>query len=269
MATNSSLHHSNARTSKTKPTTSHGEAVITQRKTVADQVYLDLRSRLIAGTYLPAQKLTLRALAQEFGTSMMPVRDAVKRLGAQGGLQINANRTIQVSAPSSEEFEEMLKIRMALEGLACESAVKRMRDTEIAKIRQIEQRFEREALRLRPNPEMLSKINRDFHFGIYRASKMPQLLDLIENLWVQVSPVLSLAIRYTAQGLTLRDAQRHHIRLVESITKRDTARARLALVADIKEAGDLILRSGLLRQYDRTASPEGTNASRTRQHRLR
>lgn len=248
---------------------SHTGSVTSQRKTVADDVYLELRSRLIAGAYLPAQKLTLRALAQEFGTSMMPVRDAVRRLSAQGGLQINANRTIQVNAPSSEEFEEMLKIRTALEGLACENAVKRMRDTEITRIRQIEQRFERETLRLRPNPEVLSKINRDFHFGIYRASKMPQLINLIENLWVQVSPVLSLAIRYTAQGLTLRDAQRHHTRLVESINKRDSIRARQALIADIREAGELILRSGLLRQYDRTSSSEGSNPSTARRHKLR
>ena len=236
-----------------------------QRTTVADEVYQKLRSRLIAGMLVPAQKLTLRGLAEEFGTSVMPVRDAVRRLCAQGGLQLNTNRTIQVNAPNSLQFEEMLKIRIALEGLACESAVKRMKDAEISRIRQFEQRFAREALRLRPNPEVLARVNRDFHFAIYRASHMPQLISLIENLWVQVSPVLTLAIRHTAQGLTMRDSMRHHTRLIESISKRDAVRSRQALMADIREAGDLILRSGLLGQYDDRKA--GENAGR-RQHRI-
>ena len=236
----------------------------TQRKTVADDVYQHLRSRLIAGTLAPGQKLTLRGLALEFGTSMMPVRDAVRRLCAQGGLQVNSNRTIQVNAPNRHQFEEMFKIRIALEGLACENAVKRMKDNEISRIRQFEQRFEREALRLRPDPAVLARLNRDFHFALYRASQMPQLINLIENLWVQVSPVLTLAIRHTAQGLTMRDSMRHHTRLIESIGKRDATRARQALVADIRDAGDLILRSGLI------GEPENiTRGSTGRQYRIR
>lgn len=236
-----------------------------QRTTVADEVYQKLRSRLIAGTLVPAQKLTLRALALEFGTSVMPVRDAVRRLCAQGGLQLNPNRTIQVNAPDSHQFEEMLKIRIALEGLACESAVKRMKDAEIARIRQLEQRFEREAVRLRPNPEVLARVNRDFHFAIYRASHMPQLVNLIESLWVKISPVFTLAIRHTAQALTMRDSLRHHTRLIESIGKRDATRARQALAADIREAGDLILRSGLLAQY---GDRKTRDVFDRRQHRL-
>src|SRR5690554_2027134 len=106
----------------------------TKRTTVADEVYQTLRSQLIAGAFAPGQKLTLRGLAEQFGTSVMPVREAVRRLTAQGGLQINPNRTIEVRAPTSEEFDEMLKIRSALEGLACENAVKRMRDSEITRI---------------------------------------------------------------------------------------------------------------------------------------
>lgn len=237
------------------------------RTTVADDVYQKLRSRLIAGAYLPAQKLTLRGLAQEFGTSVMPVRDAVRRLVAQAGLQVNDNRTIRVSAPTSEQFDEMLRIRVALEGLACETAVRRIRDAEISRVRQLAQRFEREALRLRPNPEVLARINRDFHFALYRCSRMPQLLEMIESLWVQVSPMLTLAIRHTAQGLTRRDALRHHTRLVESIERRDPVKARQALVADIREAGELILRSGFLGQYV-TLDREALVDSGRRQHRL-
>lgn len=217
---------------------------------VADQVYAGIRTKLITGAYAPGQKLTLRAVAHEFKVSMMPVRDAIKRLAAQGALQLNPNRTIQVMAPSQEQFEELLKIRAALEGLACEHAVKSMKETDINKIRLIGQRFEKEALRLRPNPESLAKMNRDFHFSIYRACKMPQLIAMIENLWVQLSPTLSLGIRHTAQGLTLRDAQRNHVRLIDSICKRDATRAKQALVADIREAGELIVRSGVLHQFN-------------------
>lgn len=239
----------------------------TPRQTMADSVYSKIRAQLIAGLRLPGEKLTLRGLASEFETSVMPVREAVRRLCAQGGLQLNPNRTLQVSAPTSQQFEEMLQIRAVLEGLACESAVQRMRDSEINRVRQLGQRFEREALRLRPNPETLARLSREMHFAIYHACQMPQLIKLIENLWVQTSPMLTLAIRHTAQALTMREALRTHKRLIENIEQRNPGRARQAMVASIRESAELIMRSGLLLQFDKPLTAQRPAATH-RQHKL-
>ena len=81
--------------------------------TTADHVYTKLRMLLLTGALQPGQKLTLRALAEQFGTSVMPIREAVRRISAEGGLQTLANRTIRVSAPTAQQFAELVRIRCA------------------------------------------------------------------------------------------------------------------------------------------------------------
>lgn len=239
------------------------------RTTVADDVYAKLREQLITGTRQPGEKLTLRALAEEFKTSVQPIREAVRRLNAQGGLFIHPNRTISVSAPNHDQFEELLQIRAVLEGLACENAVRHMRDSDIQRIRQLGQRFEREAVHMRPNPLVLARLNRELHFAIYRISRMPQLIKLIENIWIQTSPTLTLAIRHTAQAMTMRDALKARKRLIEAIAQKNPSKARQAMVATINESAELIQRSGILWQFDAIVpSPQNSTETISRQHRI-
>jgi len=78
---------------------------------------------------------------------------------------------------------------------------------------------------------------------------------LIEGLWIQVGPVLSMIMRQTSQGLNRRDAIDHHTRLIESLQIGDATRARQAVVADIRQTGALILRSGFLDAIDEHSAP--------------
>jgi DNA-binding GntR family transcriptional regulator len=214
--------------------------------TLSDQVHRRLRTLLMAGALAPGQKLTLRGLADRFGTSVMPVRDAVRRLTAAGGLVVQANRTIRVNAPSSSAFAEMIRIRCALEGLATEVSCSELSFSQVHRLRKLVQRYEILGKRPHPNPTLLARANRDLHFSVYRAARMPQLLALIEGLWIQVGPVLSMIMRQTSHGLNRRDAIDHHTRLIESLQQGDAVRARQAVVADIRQTGTLILRSGFL-----------------------
>jgi DNA-binding GntR family transcriptional regulator len=214
--------------------------------TLSDQVHQRLRTLLMAGALAPGQKLTLRGLADRFGTSVMPVRDAVRRLTAAGGLVVQANRTIRVNAPSSSAFAEMIRIRCALEGLATEVSCSELSFSQVHRLRKLVQRYEILGKRPHPNPTLLARANRDLHFSVYRAARMPQLLALIEGLWIQVGPVLSMIMRQTSHGLNRRDAIDHHTRLIESLQQGDAVRARQAVVADIRQTGTLILRSGFL-----------------------
>jgi DNA-binding GntR family transcriptional regulator len=238
-----------------------------KRHTLADELYNRLRVQLMTGKLLPGEKLTLRAVADQFGTSMMPVRDAVRRLTAEGGLQMFPNRTIRVNSPSPEKFSEILKIRSSLEGLATEIACRQISDAAIQKIQVLVTQFENEGQKPRPNPTVLSRINRDLHFGVYRAAKQPLLLDMIESLWVQVAPALSLTMRYTTRGVSQWESFQHHARLAQSLKRRDPVRARQAIVADIRDAGAFILRSGALEMISTTA-PSAPNKPKRIRHRL-
>ena len=238
-----------------------------RRHTLADEVYDRLRFQLMTGKLLPGQKLTLRAVADQFGTSMMPVRDAVRRLTAEGGLQMFPNRTIRVNSPSPEKFSEILKIRSSLEGLATEIACRQISDSNVEKVQVLVAQFEKEGQKPRPNPTILSRINRDLHFTVYRAAQQPLLLDMIESLWVQVAPALSLTMRYTTRGVSQWESFQHHARLAQSLKRRDPVKARQAIVADIRDAGAFILRSGALEMMSNEA-PDVQPKPRRTQHRL-
>lgn len=226
-----------------------------KRYTLADTVHNKLRGLLITGAIAPGEKLTLRGLADQFGTSVMPVREAVSRLSAEGALTILPNRTVCVSCPNASVFAELIKIRCALEGLATEVACKQLSQTKLLRIRQAVLRFERQGTKSRPNPTLLSRTNRDLHFTIYRAAQMPRLFDLIEGLWVQVAPAISLTLRHATRGIIRWDSFDHHSRLLESLTSRDPARARQAVIADIRSTGAFILKTGVLDTVDETAGP--------------
>ena len=226
-----------------------------KRNTLADTVHHKLRGLLITGAIAPGEKLTLRRLAEQFGTSVMPVREAVSRLCVEDALTVLANRTVCVSCPNAAVFAELVKIRCALEGLATEVACKQLSQTKLQRIRQAVLRFERQGTKPRPNPTLLSRTNRDLHFTIYRAAQMPHLFDLIEGLWVQVAPAVSLTLRHATKGIIQWDSFDHHARLLDSLMSRDPIRARQAVVADIRSTGAFILKTGVLDTVDANAGP--------------
>jgi len=235
--------------------------------TTADHVYTKLRMLLLTGALQPGQKLTLRALAEQFGTSVMPIREAVRRISAEGGLQTLANRTIRVSAPTAQQFAELVRIRCALEGLATEVAARQHTPSELLRLRHYANRFEIEGHKYRSNPTLLARVNRDLHFGVYRAARMPQLMHMIESLWVQVGPAISATLRHATRGIKQWESFAHHAKLIDSLSRRDATRARQAVVADIRDTGQFILRSGALDLLSSTQG-DGFKTPARRQHRL-
>src|SRR6476659_3132276 len=86
------------------------------------QVYESLREALTAGRFLPGQKLTFRFVADALGVSLTPVREALRRLVAEGAFEMQPNRSVRVPLMTREKILELRDIRMALEGLAVEKA---------------------------------------------------------------------------------------------------------------------------------------------------
>src|SRR5271163_3805682 len=87
-------------------------------RTLNDRAYGELRKGLISGTFRPGQVLVIRTLAEAYGISTTPVREALQRLVAERLLEMQSNRSIAVPYLSVEKFVELVRIRTALEGLA-------------------------------------------------------------------------------------------------------------------------------------------------------
>lgn len=230
-----------------------------ERNTLADVVYAQVKELILSGRIAPGERLTLRKLAAAVGTSPMPVRDAVSRLVADKALEVLPNRSIQVSWPSRERFEEIITIRCTVEGLAAEMACRRRTEQELAEIKREARLFEEYAHSEKPDPMEAMRANRRMHFAIYRAASMPTLFQMIEALWLQVGPVFwaSVGAEIRAQGAAnvtrnasemLDTTYKSHAELVDAIAVRDGQRARQAIIDDVEKAAVMIVRSGRLNE---------------------
>ena len=86
--------------------------------TLQERVYLSLRQAISQGDFVPGEVLTIRSLAASLGTSAMPVREALQRLGAEKALIQQSNRSVMVAPFTLAGHLELIRIRMTIESLA-------------------------------------------------------------------------------------------------------------------------------------------------------
>lgn len=214
---------------------------------MGDRAYVQLRDALFAGRFEPGGNLPLRTLAESFGTSITPVRDAVSRLIAQGVLELGPRNSARVPDLGSDQLSQLTIVRCELEGLAAREAarqgspaIKESLDVQLGKMRQL----------IATNDfSLYLGIHRAFHFEIYAASGISLLQEMIENLWLRCGPVLSFVVPEYVKSLKGTD---HHLAVVDAIRRGDGDAAREEIVADIEEASaylrSLADRSGKIRR---------------------
>lgn len=214
------------------------------RVTLSEVVYRDIRELILAGQVAPGEKFTLRGMAEAVGTSPMPVREAVGRLSAEGALEILPNRAIRVPIMTRERFAELTIIRAEMEGLAAEYAARNAGAEEIAVACGFHEEFAAESAKADPDGAAALRLNKDLHFAVYQAAHMPNLLQIIDGLWLQVGPVINLDLRASGRRLKEVEAHKHHARLIAALKAGDGASARQALADDIRAAASFILATG-------------------------
>ncbi|MFI4997143.1 MAG: GntR family transcriptional regulator [Hyphomicrobiales bacterium] len=223
VAAESKKARSRAGNGRTQPQRSKGS--------VQDQVYSELRRALMIGRFLPGQGTTLRALAADLGVSLMPVRAALPYLIAEGGFEMLPNRSVRVPLMTSERLEELIAVRVELEGLATAQACRRMTEAELAALDKIHRRTMRLIDEHRPADILVA--NQSFHFTLYGFARSWILMPMIETLWLRAGPFINLAQK--SPGIQFDG--RHHVDLMHALARRDAAAARRAVERDIAMAG--------------------------------
>lgn len=203
--------------------------------TLQERVYQELRSALLQGRYAPGETVTIRALARALGTSEMPVREALQRLVAEKVLQQTPARSIQVTPLTRERYDELTRIRMSIEGLATRLATPFFDAPSIKSLKRLnlEMSYATEA------NDRLSVLqnNQEFHFTIYRTARSPQLLEIIETLWLRSGPFLASAYSGPERPEEMfARAAKVHDRLIAALERRDSRAAMYAIMLDIKSA---------------------------------
>ena len=207
-------------------------------RTIQNLVYEELKRCLMTGVFIPGEKISLRRLTEQTGTSMMPVREAVNRLIAERAFQVVPKRKVIVPTMSTAKFEELMRWRVQLETAAVKDACQKITPEIIAHLEEIDQKIIA-AVEQDHKAELLP-LNYEFHFTIYRAAQLQILLPMIESLWLQAGPFTYYA---TPSPRTLWDV-RHHKDMIDSLRRRDERAAQEALRKDIETLSQFLLRAG-------------------------
>jgi DNA-binding GntR family transcriptional regulator len=207
------------------------------RGTMHSRVYAALKDAIMGGHFLPGQKITVRLLAEEFGTSPMPVREAVRRLVAEQALEILPNRTVIIPLLSPQQLTDLRRIRVAFEGLATAWAAETISKDEVDQLTRLHNEM-RAVLAAGQYRDYLDK-NREFHFVIYRAARSPKLLPILESLWLQIGPYFNL-LEGKTNTEKLFDL---HARAITALSRHKGERACEAIQQNISYSADVLIDS--------------------------
>jgi len=194
-----------------------------------ENAYFALRDAFTRGAFSPGDKLSLRQLSDQLGISMTPVREAVRRLVAEGALVDTPSRTLEVPGYNPRRAEELMAGRLALEGLVLDRAMDRITPEGIAALEAILPGEPESSGRPPGLPDL--QCNYDFHFALYRHSGSEVLLPLIEALWLQYGAILNLIIRRPEAARIAEHS--HHREIIAALRAGDRAAAHAALRADV------------------------------------
>ena len=159
---------------------------------LSDGIYRELKSRLMLGTYLPGDRLSMRKLAKEFNTSSMPVREALKRLTSERAIVSAAAKAYNVPKLSDKRAADLFVLRGLLEVAAVEAAFNALTPEILTELSGLCDRMGAH-LKLRDFSAYMTD-NYRFHFLIYGHAGNLDMVFMIEQLWMQTGPSLHLSL---------------------------------------------------------------------------
>ncbi len=198
-----------------------------QRPSTTQRAVLEeLRRWIHSGQLQPGQKVLQEDVASSLGTSVIPVREALKTLQSEGMLVHYPNRGFFVTKLNRDELVELCLIRSALESLAVEKALAIIDDDVIAQMGELITAME--AADKNEQIEELIRLDRAFHFTLFSASHSPQLLRLIEITWDQSDAYRSA---FFVDPEHRAATHREHHQILDAATNRDANAANILLDA--------------------------------------
>lgn len=202
------------------------------RVSLTEQVYRRLRDQLMAGQVLPGHRFKIRELAAQMQVSETPIREALLMLVHDHALEMRSSAFVRVREASLADYLEIRELRFLLEPRAAVAALPYLDETAVRNLEKIHDTLV--AAELAGDFRTAVRANYDFHFGVYRLSRMPQLTETLERLWVQIGPMLNLL--YPNGHPSYENAHQHTL-VIAAIKKRDAAALKRAFEDDLIEGG--------------------------------
>ncbi|CAM3172037.1 GntR family transcriptional regulator [Paracoccus nototheniae] len=209
-----------------------GPLALQEGATTQAQIYATLREALISGYFRPGEEISLRRAAAVMGTSVTPVREALRQLESDGGLEVfGGNRVLRVPILTPAELIDIRDIRLNLEGFAALQAMERIRPAQLRLIDNACQLMQRAADA--SDADMYLENNWRFHSLIYQAADRPVLMAMIAGMWLRVGPLIRIAV---TAPLHFDRSMASHDDAMAALRRGDAVALQAAIIRDISDA---------------------------------
>ncbi len=205
-----------------------------EKQPVHEQVYSALCDSILAGEFVPGVSVTLRGIAEKLGVSPMPVREAIRRLVAEGALDVLENRRVCVAPMTLIRLKELYLARLSLEPQLALSAMDNLSKKDIQGLRRIDDELNQSLFS--GDVDTYIRCNRRFHFGIYERANSPVLCPLVRSLWLQFAPLTRIVFGRIGTELI----QDFHADALKALNEGDRENFRHAIESDIREGMDAL-----------------------------
>ncbi|MBX3702320.1 MAG: GntR family transcriptional regulator [Steroidobacteraceae bacterium] len=199
-----------------------------------DRAYEAVRSGIIAGRYLAGARLTEQEIATAVGVSRTPVREALRRLDAEGLVDFTPNLGAVVTTWTEEDSDEVFDLRAMLESHGARRATTRATAEQVAELRRLAEAQLRESVERRAGHlERIADLNSQFHRRLQEAAASARLARALAAL-IEAPLMMRTFQKYTPEDLQ-RSAQ-HHLEIVRALEARDPDWAASVMLSHIHAA---------------------------------
>lgn len=147
----------------------------------SQRAYQHIRERIVAQEFTPGYRLVLGSIAGDLGMSVVPVREAIRQLEAEGLVTFERNVGARVSMVDDSQYRHSMQALSILEGTATALAARRLSSDDLRAAREINQRMI--ATLDDFDPSAFTRLNQEFHRVLYTKCANPRMLELVEAEW--------------------------------------------------------------------------------------
>jgi DNA-binding GntR family transcriptional regulator len=160
----------------------------------SEQAYRAVKAGIVEGTYTPGYRLVLGSIAKDLGFSVVPVREAIRRLEAEGLVTFERNVGATVAGIDPTEYLYTMQTLSIIEGAATALSAPLIDAVAVARARAVNQEM-RDCLQ-HFDPVRFTRLNQDFHSVLFEHCPNPHILDLVHRGWNRLASLRSSTFRF-------------------------------------------------------------------------
>ena len=206
-----------------------------ENKSLTSLIFEKIREDILNGRYVNGDKLVEIKLADELGVSRTPVREALKQLELDGLVDNIPNRGVVVKGISKEDIDDILTIRLCIEGLVGQWAAERILDSEI---KQLEEIFDlMEFYSMKGDVDKMFELNTKFHETLYQSTKSRYLEGVLNDFQLFIKTARNNSLKSEGR---MKIALEEHREVIHALKNHDIDGTRIALVNHIANSNSNI-----------------------------